>query len=477
MLSFKSTNNIEEIKNRLNLLLVEEKSFLPYQDKIPKIETKGIYFWFMHPDGYNILNKYVKISPIESSFKRKNNGIGYDLVYIGTTGTGKQGKSSFYDRLNWHLNQPHSPSAICQKNSALSTLRTGISSLLSNDLIDPNTENIVNEFFKTFMKIYWIDYPDNKELIDNDESVLIQKLKPLFNLKKNPNALKSSQENSTIVYKNRRNEIEKSTKLRLGVSIDTKNTKPQFDLKKTSVITPINDSLKSKFENIVNTYNLNRLKNDSRPKLLIIGCSSSKSKGGTFECINYFDNNKYQEILDNRVSSFQIYSQIIERNPGYFNKKREKIKVELDYFKNCVKSPLYKRAIDRYTGKYFTEELRNLYEEKIKSNSLHLLILSGLYGVLRYDDSIIDYHLEITKNPLWKKKNDLTIINSIKRYIEENQIPEENVFYSLSKNGYDQALKPIKLWNNLWVNGNDNEKNVNLINSSRFLEEEFLPRL
>lgn len=138
---------------------------------------------------------------------------------------------------------------------------------------------------------------------------------------------------------------------------------------------------------------------------------------------------------------------------------------------------MYKRAIDRYTGKYFTEELRNLYEEKIKSNSLHLLILSGLYGVLRYDDSIIDYHLEITKNPLWKKKNDLTIINSIKRYIEENQIPEENVFYSLSKNGYVQALKPIKLWNNLWVNGNDNEKIVNLINSSRFLDEEFLPRL
>lgn len=193
------------------------KCFRPDIKKIPTIDSKGIYFWFMIEDAYSSLSQFIKINPIEPRFTKVIEDKNYDLVYLGTTGTGKNGNSTLTKRLEWHICQKHSVSTIKQKQSALSTLRTGLGSLLSDDLILPNTEELVNDFMSSNMIVYYLEYSNNKNLIDNDEKILIYKLKPLLNLKSNPNSLKNSDLNPTKQYKYRRILVEKNTKKRFGL--------------------------------------------------------------------------------------------------------------------------------------------------------------------------------------------------------------------------------------------------------------------
>ena len=178
-----TADDFETIQIWLNTNLKENKSFVPCKDELKNInskddsKSKGIYFWFMRPEGYVALRNFVPINAIEPKYTRIIDNIEYDLVYLGTTGTGKQGKNNFYGRLNWHINQVHRESTIMQESSALSTLRTGLGSLLANDLIFPNTETIINNFMKTYLKVFWIVYPDIKTIINDDEKILICKFK------------------------------------------------------------------------------------------------------------------------------------------------------------------------------------------------------------------------------------------------------------------------------------------------------------
>lgn len=215
-------DDFETIKIWLHTNLKENKSFVPCKEELLNLKSKedskskGIYFWFMQTDGYEGLNNFVTIQAIEPKYTRIIDNLEYDLVYLGTTGTGKQGKNNFYGRLDWHVTQVHRESTINQKESALSTLRTGLGSLLADDLIIPNTETIINDFMKTYMKVFWIEYPDNKTIIDDDEKILIKVIKPLLNLKHNPNHLIDAKDNPTKEYRARRISIEIATKKRLG---------------------------------------------------------------------------------------------------------------------------------------------------------------------------------------------------------------------------------------------------------------------
>jgi hypothetical protein len=182
-------------------------------DKVPK--TKGIYFWFMKKDGYQALSSFINFSPMANTYSIQINKETYDLVYLGTAGTGKKGESNLRERLQWHIEQQHRESAINQKQSALSTLRTGIGAMLANDLILPNTEQSINSFFHNHMLVYWLSYSSNKIAIDSDETTIIKTLKPILNLKNNPNARKNAPINVTQVYKCRRKLVEQNTKLRL----------------------------------------------------------------------------------------------------------------------------------------------------------------------------------------------------------------------------------------------------------------------
>ena len=211
-------NKLDTLKNIIdNLESNLNKSFIPHIDNIPNIEAKGIYFWFMNQKAYSSLSQYETISPIEPRYTKTINGEKYDLVYLGTAGTGKKGNSNLKNRFDWHINQKHKESAIKQKQSALSTLRTGLSSLLSDDIILPSTEKLVNDFMSSNMVLYYVEYKNNHNSINKDEKILINTIKPIFNLKNNSNSYKNSISNSTKIYKIRRNLIEKKTKERLNL--------------------------------------------------------------------------------------------------------------------------------------------------------------------------------------------------------------------------------------------------------------------
>lgn len=205
-----SNADFDHLKDWLNENLTN--SFRPHMDEIPDSKSKGIYFWFMKQEGYNQLSKYVAIKPIDPCYTKEIDGVKYDLVYLGTAGTGKKGKSNLYDRFKWHILQNHSESNIC--HGTLSTLRAGLGSVLCEDLILPNTEEAVNSFMTSNMIIFYVEYPDDKKLIDSDEFILIKGFKPLLNLKNNPNA--SMQGNPTRVYKNRRAFVYQNTRFKLN---------------------------------------------------------------------------------------------------------------------------------------------------------------------------------------------------------------------------------------------------------------------
>ena len=253
-------DTLEIVINWLDKNLNNQKKITPHTDTIPNVKSKGIYFWFMHLDGYKQLSDFVEITPIVPVYKRIIDGTEYDLVYLGTAGTGKKGYSNLKERFVWHINQKHTESNVC--HGTLSTLRAGLGSLLSDDLILPNTEKLVNEFMTKYMKLYWIEYPDNKELIDNDEIILIKRIKPLFNLDYNPNANIAAIHNPTRIYKIRRNEIEKTTKLRLDCNnnskkAEKKNPKPKIPVlsnKSDNCIT-FNVSVNQSIHEVINQIN------------------------------------------------------------------------------------------------------------------------------------------------------------------------------------------------------------------------------
>lgn len=290
------SEDFESLKKWLEENLSNDNSFTPHVDLIPQIEEKGIYFWFMKPSGYLALSAFVDIKAIEPRYSKMINGELFDLVYLGTTGTGKQGKSNLTKRLDWHLNQKHRESAINQEQSALSTLRTGLGALLADDLIENNTEGVLNFFLRENFKIFWIKYPDNNELINNDEEILIKTIKPLLNIKSNPNAKLNSGNNYTKDYKVRRIEIEKKTKQRLGFKNETNFI----------VNNRINNAPREcKFE--FNGHNYELSYND-KPRLLENGFEKS---GISTILKKLIDDKKLPIVYDKKTTTQQLTNRVI----------------------------------------------------------------------------------------------------------------------------------------------------------------------
>lgn len=254
-----------------------------------------------------------------------------------------------------------------------------------------------------------------------------------------------------------------------------KNEKPSSSakrLKKNKRTKPSINKL-DEFHKLIKKYDLDKLKDDNRPKLLIIPCSKSKSPGG---------NNNFNSIFNlnpDSNNSINHYNNELIINPNYFSKEiRIGVNVvDVNYFNIAFNNNLCKRAIDRYDGGesafYSMYGLKNLYLEKINNNKLHLLIISGLYGLLKFDDLIADYHFEMKNNPIWKHPLNFSILNTVKEYIKVNDIPNENVFYSLADNEYRNALKPNANWKLLWISNYSGSSK----NSAEFIAQEFLPRL
>jgi hypothetical protein len=229
-LRLKEESSVDEITTLLETSL--KIGFVPHADPISEGLGKGIYFWFIKVSALPQISKFVEILTFEPSVYKEIEGEKYVLVYLGTAGTGRSGGGNLTQRLNWHIGQNHTESNIC--HGTLSTLRAGLGSLLSNDLIIDATEELVNHLMENSFKVYWIEYAE-EGLIDSDEFILIQKLRPVLNLKNNPNALMGAPAKPTNLYKKRRAVVYKNTRDRIGcVSPESddamRSTKPTKDL-------------------------------------------------------------------------------------------------------------------------------------------------------------------------------------------------------------------------------------------------------
>jgi len=234
-----------------------------------------------------------------------------------------------------------------------------------------------------------------------------------------------------------------------------------------------NSTSKTSIQNI-GKLDWSKIKDKKRKKLLIIGCSSTKIPGG-----QNIQNNHFSALKVERNQLLKLYSDLLNSPTpkNYFNKVRKgKGKVDNAYFKDQINN-LFMPAVERYSGGDFYKPLHKaLYYQKHQESNLHVLIISGLFGLLEFRDSIYDYQLEIKKFNFWNSLNNTAIRDEVTKYIIENKIDNNLVFYSLSPKNYKQALKPDHAWHDLWKTIPDG-RSVNSKNSAKYLVEEFLPNL
>ncbi len=182
-------------------------------------------------------------------------------------------------------------------------------------------------------------------------------------------------------------------------------------------------------------------------KLLIIGCSDKKNEGGRdlgTQRNDFFQNalQSFREVRDEQ------YSNKLYENPQYFNHGNGTNRP--NYYRNAWEGDLYRKAIDRYSGIMYSSDLVDTYTSLINSGELHLLIISDLYGLLRHDDHIKDYHYNLNKMANGFASSHIR--PALMDYIEQNQIEHENVGVALSETNYIGRIgKFHHSWNNLWV--------------------------
>lgn len=210
-------DNFETIITWLNENL--SNPFMAQMQSLPiNDNNRGIYFWFMKPEGYQRLSSLgLNITAINPGYSKVVDGVTYHLVYLGTAGTGKKGNSNIIDRLNWHLKTAHQENDVC--SGFLSTLRQTVGAALSEDLINNNTGEVVSTFFSDFFYLCTLPYlgdSNTKSIIDEDEHCLISTIKPLFNIKNNPNARITAGQHPTRQLKVRRGLVMYKTRERLG---------------------------------------------------------------------------------------------------------------------------------------------------------------------------------------------------------------------------------------------------------------------
>lgn len=147
-----STDNFETIKNWLDGTLTDTNSFIPNRDAIHQVLSKGIYFWFMKPAGYQKLSNYLPIQALPTKYSRTINGEQFDLVYIDES---YKNEKTITETLNWHINNVNDAEGINALKKS-SPLRQVIGALLSDDLIDGDIQNSVSDFIYKNLIVFWV---------------------------------------------------------------------------------------------------------------------------------------------------------------------------------------------------------------------------------------------------------------------------------------------------------------------------------
>ncbi len=116
-------------------------------------DRPGYYKWWAKKEDVEMLLEKlgvdVTFEDIESDIEKKE-GLDLYCIYIGIAVN-----ESIRNRLNWHVNQRHSPSAV--NSGFLSTLRQSLSSILSHDQMN---EEVTNQFIDKLYIEYFIDEND-----------------------------------------------------------------------------------------------------------------------------------------------------------------------------------------------------------------------------------------------------------------------------------------------------------------------------
>ena len=170
-----STDNFETIENWLDGTLTDTNSFTPNRDAIHQVLSKGIYFWFMKPAGYQMLSNYLPIQALPTKYSKEINEEQFDLVYLEEI---YKAEKTITKTLNWHIDNVNDINDL--KKS--SPLRKVIGALFSDDLLEANIQKKVSNFICENLMFFWIsgfDCEDNK--IINTASILKSHFFPLFN--------------------------------------------------------------------------------------------------------------------------------------------------------------------------------------------------------------------------------------------------------------------------------------------------------
>lgn len=167
--------------------------------------------------------------------------------------------------------------------------------------------------------------------------------------------------------------------------------------------------------------------------LILIPCSKSKRKGGTpaynasSSIINYLTSSSKEHLLRLRKRLFEYFS------------------IQFGQDVDCQEHSYtinYTEAYKRYKGQIYRQISSSSWDKLIKNPGLDLVIVSALYGLLRYDEPIQYYDMSM-KNKIghrtlktWWRKNGLCAI--LKDYIYRNNISE---IHNVLSNDYNEAIR------------------------------------
>ena len=121
-----------------------------------------------------------------------------------------------------------------------------------------------------------------------------------------------------------------------------------------------NLSIDKEIDKLLEQLDWEKLKDKNNPKLLIIGCSDSKTQGGINQIgINYFNSVQYNNLLNDRNANKIQYNRLFLSDPNYFIFKNNDVTKPIKrngypvvgaYFSGCIIGNLFKPALDRYEG-------------------------------------------------------------------------------------------------------------------------------
>ena len=170
--------------------------------------------------------------------------------------------------------------------------------------------------------------------------------------------------------------------------------------------------------------------------LILIPCSGSKRKGGTTiynadkSVLNYLSTSSKEHLLRLRRELFDNFSIPLGQDVGY----------QTDDTTN------YMEAYKRYTGMHsqLYRQVSPVSWDELKKTreKLDFVIVSALYGLLKYDEPIRWYDKTMKDKvghqtlKVWWRKQGLCAI--LKDYIERNNFSE---VHNVLSNDYNEALK------------------------------------